>query len=177
MGNRSEAYDFALFEERAAAQPEAQQPQRQPEGQPQHGGRVVELPQEGASKEKAARPKRRPLRFAVAVVFFAAVFTTVCAVVYSQVLLTELTQEINTATSQLGEAESLEIQLNMQAALRMNDAQVEEYAAKRLGMSKISGGQVEYVNVAQVDQGQVLQDIDGGSLLDKLLASLQRAFA
>ncbi len=180
MGNRTEAYDFALFEERAAAvgQPYAgAQPQHRPEEQPQQGGRVVELPQQGKEKEPQARPKRHPLRFVMASVCFAVIFATVCAAVQSQVVLTELTQEINTATADLNEAKSLEIQLQMQAALRMNDAQVEEYAANKLGMSKISGTQVVYVNVAREDQGQILQDLDGGSLLDKMLASLQKMFA
>ena len=109
--------------------------------------------------------------------FSSVVFITVVSVVQSQVLLTELTQEINTVTDDLAKAESVEIQLNMQAALRMNDAQVEQYAAGKLGMSKISGTQVTYINVARADQGRVLQDLDGGSVLDKLLASLRSLFA
>lgn len=180
MGNRTEAYDFALFEERATAveQPQAgAQPQHRPEERPQQGGHVVELPQQGAEKAPQARPKRHPLRFIMASACFVVIFATVYAVVYSQVVLTELTQEINTATGALNEAKSLEIQLNMQAALRMNDAQVEEYAANKLGMSKISSAQVVYINVAREDQGQILQGLDGGSLLDKLLASLQKMFA
>ena len=44
-------------------------------------------------------------------------------------------------------------------------------------MSKISGTQVTYINVARADQGRVLQDLDGGWVLDKLLASLRSLFA
>ena len=64
MANFSEAYDFALFEERTAAAPAVvEQPQRQPRRGPQRSPRenVVELPKHEA--EKRARPKRRPFRF------------------------------------------------------------------------------------------------------------------
>lgn len=178
MANFSEAYDFALFEERTAAVPEiAGQPQREPRREQTRGPRqnVVELPQEGA--EKQAKPKRHPFRFLATSVCFIAIFATVLYVVQSQVLLTELTQEINTVSDDLEKAESVEIQLNMQAALRMNDGEIENFAAEELGLTKISGTQVTYINVARSDHGQVLQDIDGGSALDKLWASVRRLFA
>ena len=176
MANFSEAYDFALFEERSAAAPAVvEQPQQQPRRERKARENVVELPQEGTQKQ--VNPKRHVFRFVVYFLFSSVVFITVVSVVQSQVLLTELTQEINTVTDDLAKAESVEIQLNMQAALRMNDAQVEQYAAGKLGMSKISGTQVTYINVARADQGRVLQDLDGGSVLDKLLASLRSLFA
>ena len=58
-------------------------------------------------------------------------------VVYNQVQLTELTDQINTTTQQLEEAQSTEIQLNMEASQKMNGAAVEEYATNELGMSKV----------------------------------------
>ena len=73
--------------------------------------------------------------------------------------LTELTEEINQTSQALAEAESLEIQLNMAAAQKMTGAQVEEYAAS-LGMEKVSGSQVTYINVAQEDQGTVVQQVE-----------------
>ncbi len=177
MAHYSEAYDFALFEERSSAAPEiVERPLRQPRREQTRRSRenVVELPQEG--REAQAKPRRHPFRFLASSVFFAVVFVTVVCVVQSQVLLTELTQEINTVTDSLQKAESVEIQLNMQAALRMNDAQIEKFAADELGLSKITGTQVTYINVARADQGRVLQDIDGGSLLDKLWASVRGLF-
>ena len=178
MANFSEAYDFSLFEERTAAAPAVvEQPQRQPRRGPQRSPRenVVELPKHEA--EKRARPKRRPFRFLAASVCFLVVSAIVASVVHSQVLLTELTQEINNVTDSLAKAESVEIQLSMQAALRMNDGQIEKYAAGELGLSKISGAQVTYINVARADQGQVLGDLDGGSVLDRLWGSLRGLFA
>ena len=89
--------------------------------------------------------------------------------VYNQVQLTELTEEINTTAKQLEEAESLEIQLNMEASAQMDGAAVEQYAQEELGMSKVSGGQVTYVNVAQEDQGTVVREATGGSFWGELV--------
>ena len=45
----------------------------------------------------------------------------------------------------------------------MDGAAVEQYAQEELGMSKVSGGQVTYVNVAQEDQGTVVREATSGS--------------
>ena len=77
----------------------------------------------------------------------------------------QVQQELQT---QLEEAQSLEVQLNMQAAQLMTDAQVENYAVQQLGMGKLAGSQVVYMHVAQQDKGRVVQEIEGGSWLDKI---------
>ena len=97
-------------------------------------------------------------------------------VVYNQVQLTELSDQITTTTKQLEEAESLEIQLNMAAAQMMDGAAVEKYAQEELGMSKVTGNQVTYVDVAREDQGTVVRETSGGSLLDKLWSAIQSMF-
>ena len=104
-------------------------------------------------------------------------FSTVTLVVYNQVQLTELTDQINTTTQQLEEAESLEVQLNMEASQQMNGSQVEEYATQELGMKKVVSDQVTYVNVAEEDQGAVVRQASGGSFLDKLWSTVVSWFA
>ena len=90
---------------------------------------------------------------------FAVLFGTGITAVYSEVQLTELSEEISKVQTQLEEAQSLEVQLNMQAAQLMTDAQVENYAVQQLGMG---------MHVAQQDKGRVVQEIEGGSWLDKI---------
>lgn len=168
LATYSEAYDLRMFQERGAApahSPEREQNQRQ---------NVVELPQRELKRN--ARPKRNLFRLAVAAVLFAGIMATVMTVVYNQVQLTELTEEINQTAQALEEAESLEIQLNMAAAQKMTGAQVEEYAAS-LGMEKVSGSQVTYVNVAQEDQGTVVQEVESTSFLDWVLNTVRSWFA
>lgn len=179
----SEAYDFSLFEERTSteervsnarwdnAQPE-EQPREEPKKRSQEN--VVELPEEELKKNR--KPRRHLVRRAAAVLCFGVVFSAVTLVVYNQVQLTELTEEINTTAKQLEEAESLEIQLNMEASAQMDGAAVEQYAQEELGMSKVSGGQVTYVNVAQEDQGTVVREATSGSFWENLWSAIQSWF-
>ena len=153
----SEAYDFSLFEERTSTEERVS------------NARWEEL-------KKNRKPRRHLLRRAAAVLCFGVVFSAVTLVVYNQVQLTELTEEINTTAKQLEEAESLEIQLNMEASAQMDGAAVEQYAQEELGMSKVSGGQVTYVNVAQEDQGTVVREATSGSFWENLWSAIQSWF-
>ena len=107
---------------------------------------------------------------------FGVIFATVITVVYNQVQLTELTDQINTTTQQLEEAQSTEIQLNMEASQKMNGAAVEEYATNELGMSKVVSGQVTYVDVAQEDAGTVVRQATGDSFWEKLWSTVRSWF-
>ena len=174
----SEAYDFSLFEERTSTE-ERDSNARWDNTQPEHPKKrsqenVVELPEEELKKNR--KPRRHLLRKAAAVLCFGVVFSAVTLVVYNQVQLTELTEEINTTAKQLEEAESLEIQLNMEASAQMDGAAVEQYAQEELGMSKVSGGQVTYVNVAQEDQGTVVREATSGSFWENLWSTIQSWF-
>lgn len=169
MADAARAYDFSLFESHYDNAMPAREPRRQE--QPQRAPNVVELPQQ--ELEKSARPKRHPIRAAAAVMSFLAFVIIAVAMVYSQEQLAILTDQINTANQTLEESQSLEVQLNMQAAQKMNGAQVEEYAAKELGMSKVTSDQITYISVAQQDRGTVLQSADGGSVLDRLLSKFR----
>ncbi len=172
MANRSEAYDFSLFEPHYGNTAPARAPRRE---QPEKAPNVVELPER--ELEKNSRPKRHPMRALMAALSFSVFVAIAVAMVYSQEQLAMLTEQINAATQTLEESRSLEVQLNMQAAQKMNGAQVEAYAVDELGMNKISVQQVTYVNVANEDKGAVLQSTDGGSFLDKLLSQLRSLFA
>lgn len=160
------AYDFSLFEERNTNTAPELEPQI--EEQPQQGA-VVELPEQPEHQpEPGKRPKPSPLKVLAGSLCFAVLFGTGITAVYSEVQLTELSEEISKVQTQLEEAQSLEVQLNMQAAQLMTDAQVENYAVQQLGMGKLAGSQVVYMHVAQQDKGRVVQEIEGGSWLDKI---------
>ncbi len=169
MARQTEAYDFSLFEERMGSAAPILEPkiQEQPEQRPDN---VVELPEQ---PQQSPKHQRGFLRMAAAVICFAVIFATAISAVYSEVQLTELTEQINNTKNSLAEAESLEIQLNMQAAQKMTEAQVEEYAMQQLGMSKMTGAQVTYLHVASQDKGTVVQDIEGGSPIDQFFAMIR----
>ena len=160
------AYDFSLFEERNTNTAPELEPQI--EEQPQQGA-VVELPEQpGHQPEPGKRSRPSLLKVLAGSLCFAVLFGTGITAVYSEVQLTELSEEISKVQTQLEEAQSLEVQLNMQAAQLMTDAQVENYAVQQLGMGKLAGSQVVYMHVAQQDKGRVVQEIVGGSWLDKI---------
>ena len=160
------AYDFSLFEERNTNTAPELEPRI--EEQPQQGA-VVELPEQpGHQPEPGKRSRPSLLKVLAGSLCFAVLFGTGITAVYSEVQLTELSEEISKVQTQLEEAQSLEVQLNMQAAQLMTDAQVENYAVQQLGMGKLAGSQVVYMHVARQDKGRVVQEIEGGSWLDKI---------
>ena len=75
------------------------------------------------------------------------------AVVFSQVQLTELTDEINTANESLSQEKSIAIQLEMQAASKLNTEEIEQIAREKLGMEKVADGQTSYISLTQDDEG------------------------
>lgn len=174
MANRSEAYDFSLFEDRYSNTAPVRDPKKSEQPKKNTRPNVVELPEKELKKN--ARSHVHPLQIMAALVCCTVIFLTAFTVVYSQVQLTELTEQINLTNSALAEAESLEIQLNMQEAQMMNGSEVEKYAVNELGLTKITGTQVTYVNVAQQDKGTVVQDSDGGSFFNKLLSTISGWF-
>lgn len=111
---------------------------------------------------KARRRHINPLKVASLILCITVVFSLVAYSVYGQVQLTELTEKINVATTNLSQLESVEVQLQMKATSDMNVSEMEEYARTELGMEKINKNQVTYVNLASEDKGAVLVEESHG---------------
>lgn len=158
---RTEAYDLSLFE------PKRQEWHEQKDN-------IVVLPQE--QLEKNRRQKVQPLRLAANLFCMAAVVSIVTAIVFSQVQLTELTDQVNTAAAQLEESESVYTQLKMRSDAQYTLQTVEDYAKDTLGMQKINQNQVTCVSLSEGDEGEVLQQI-GGNWWDSLWNWLQNLLA
>lgn len=99
------------------------------------------------------------------------------AVVFSQVQLTELTDEINTANESLSQEKSIAIQLEMQAASKLNTEEIEQIAREKLGMEKVADGQTSYISLTQDDEGTVVQAEKAPNLLDRIWQVLQSLFS
>lgn len=179
MANYSEAYDFSLFEERDGNAVKAIEPRRRSDererAKPTPKENIVELPQE--ELEKNARPKIGLFTLITRALTMLIIVTSVIGVVYSQVELTELTDQINTNTKVLTEEQALEIQLEMQTAEKINTADVEEYARKQLGMSKITEDQVIYMNMASSDKGTVLIESTENNFIENVIEKVKSWFA
>ena len=116
--------------------------------------------------EKELRASRRqainPMKTMATLVAVVIGFVMVAGVVAGQVQLTELSQEVEAAQTELQQLQSVQIQLEMEAAGSANSAEIEEYAKNVLGMTKISNEQVTYINLADEDQGIVTEAANSG---------------
>ena len=72
------------------------------------------------------------------------------SIIFNQVQLTELTEEIDTAAQQLEESQSVYTQLQMKANANLSLATVEKsYAKENLGMRKIDQSQLVFVELSK----------------------------
>lgn len=119
---------------------------------------IIELP--GQLLRQSRRKRVKPLRAVAAAVGVLMICGVLGTVIHGQVQLTELNEEILTATAQLSEAQSVELQLQYAADQNMSTAQLEEYASEQLGMQKINPGQITYIGLADGNTGTVVRDVD-----------------
>ena len=167
MASTSNAYDFDLFDSRdhGSAVPKLPEP-KAPQKQKQKNN-VVKL------DEKQLRRSHRHSANTVKMLIVGAIG----AVVFSQVQLTELTDEINTANESLSQEKSIAIQLEMQAASKLNTEEIEQIAREKLGMEKVADGQTSYISLTQDDEGTVVQAEKTPNLLDRIWQVLQSLFS
>ena len=78
---------------------------------PNKKNNVIQLPQEKIDKN--ARPRFQPARVILMLAVLSVTLATVGSLVFGQVQLTELTDAINTAETQLAESQSVYTQLQM----------------------------------------------------------------
>lgn len=160
MRHQDEAYDLSLFA-----------PKRQEELEPQRKQNIIELPQK--QLEQNRRNKLQPLHAVATFLSMAVIVGIVGTMVYSQVQLTELTEELNSATKQLEESKSVYTQLKMKSDSQLSLETVENYAKDELGMRKISQNQVECISLSEGDKGAVLEDAAGGNWWTNLWNTIQ----
>ena len=167
MASTSNAYDFDLFDSRdhGSAVPKLPEP-KAPQKQKQKNN-VVKLDEKQLrrSHRHSANTVKMLMNLAVVLVIVGAIG----AVVFSQVQLTELTDEINTANESLSQ--------EMQAASKLNTEEIEQIAREKLGMEKVADGQTSYISLTQDDEGTVVQAEKTPNLLDRIWQVLQSLFS
>ena len=170
MASTSNAYDFDLFDSRdhGSAVPKLPEP-KAPQKQKQKNN-VVKLDEKQLrrSHRHSANTVKMLMNLAVVLVIVGAIG----AVVFSQVQLTELTDEIS-----LSQEKSIAIQLEMQAASKLNTEEIEQIAREKLGMEKVADGQTSYISLTQDDEGTVVQAEKTPNLLDRIWQVLQSLFS
>ncbi|MFV0496669.1 MAG: hypothetical protein ACK5L0_00665 [Candidatus Fimivivens sp.] len=134
MAKGSSAYDFERLEQHytASGAPKVKQP---PEL------RVVENRNAGSNAVMFR-----------GVAIFVLVLGIVCAILYNNMLLTELTSQIEDTEAQFemlkNESRLMNVELESKTSLRA----VEEIAENQLGMAKVEGYQVQYIDLGAGDR-------------------------
>ena len=170
MANTSSAYDYSLFEARsAAAAPAPQAPAKKKKSN------VIRLNEK--QLRRSHRHNAHSLKTMVNLCLVLVVVGAIGAIVFSQVQLTELTDQINTTTTALAEQESIAVQLEMQAAAKMNTDEIEAYARETLGMEKAAEGQTTYISLAQEDAGTVVQNNTAPNIFTQIWESILSIFS
>lgn len=87
------------------------------------------------------------------IILCAAAVITVCIImIYSQVILTELTSEVSFYENQITELNTEFVRLQSELEATTSIKTLEEAAESRLGLAKIDSGQIEYVSLTGADE-------------------------
>lgn len=129
------AYDLSLFEE-VEKQPKIEE---------------VKLPK----KQKVLNMS--PLKM---ICMGLAVVGMASALLYSNVMLSEITAEVNSATNELEDLKNEYTRLEMELNRKMSIGAIEQYATENMNMSKIEQYQVETISINSNDEVQVVADTE-----------------
>ncbi len=146
--------DFARFEPRASAYSQnaakkiVEMPPFEAQNKPQ-----MELVRR---KKKTVAEARREMQMgarqtAKILVIALCLLSMFAALLYSRLRVDELTREIDAANAQLSVAQGENVRLNMKLDSMISLERVEEYAKNDLGMTKVEGYQIEYIDLSGAD--------------------------
>ncbi len=111
-------------------------------------------------KNRRKQKSVAPVKFILDAV---AVIAVALIMIYSQVVLTELTAEVNSYESKISALDTERMRLEGELEASTSIKTLEETAEKSLGLSKIDSSQIEYVNLTGEDEISVAKT--GGKYL------------
>ena len=151
--NTTAAYSLDLFRESTAPKlPEKKKTEKKSKN------KVVTLPQEALLKIR--RRHHNPFKVFVGAVTGAVITAIVALIIVGQVQLTELNQQIISTKAELSTAQSTNTQRNMAIQSRLSSSDIEDYAREKLGMTKATNAQKEYVSLSKGDKAEISRAAD-----------------
>lgn len=173
--------DFARFEppasayERSAARKIVEMPPFEEQKKPQM--QLVE------KKKKTVAQARREMRLgarqaAKVLVIAICLLSMFAALLYGRLRVDELTRQVNSVSAKLEEAQGENVRLNMQLDSMISLEKVENFAKNDLGMTKVEGYQIEYIDLTGTDSitvsgGKSAEPKGETSITEKLLEYLK----
>ena len=150
---RNLAYDLRLFEnEEILASTEKTPKKEVAKHQPKKEKQNIDVDEKNKTIKKVKRRKNNFFSIACAVVLAVLIVVVVGLIIHGQVQLTELNQQVSAAQKDLEEQQSLYTQLQMKVDASISTAVVEKYAQEKLGMSKVSNAQKEFISLSEGDK-------------------------
>ena len=150
----SRRYDFSLFETTKGTAVPKEAPVKVRKNKTE--ANIVRLKREDI--DAAQRRKYNIPALILSFVMSAVAIFALCGIVYGQVSLSELNQQIIYAENTLTERQSEQLQIQAKVDSSLSTLAVEEFAKNNLGMVKASNQQKEYVSLSQGDKAQVYME-------------------
>lgn len=169
--NRNLAYDLRLFEEEEIRSSTVETPKKKQADKPKKKQQNTHVDKkstgESSSIKRIKRRKNNFLNISLAVVLAVVIVAVVGLIIHGQVQLTELNQQISAANSVLEEQQSLYTQLEMKVDASISTAVVEKYAQEKLGMTKVSNSQKEFISLCEGDKVELTMS-DNDTVFDAI---------
>lgn len=173
--------DFARFEPSAPAyhQNAARKIVEMPPFEQQSKPQMQLVKKKKQSVAEARREMHAGARQAAKIMVIALCLLSMFAMLlYGRLRVDELTREVNSVSSKLTDAQAENVQLNMQLDAMISLEKVEDYAKNDLGMTKVEGYQIEYIDLSGADTvtvsgSKTLSTGGETSLMEKLLEYLK----
>ncbi len=150
-------YNFDMFDARtygrANAAPQRKQETRQP---------LKVVPAKKTATQKKRETRSATMNSLLILIFAAAIMAMLCLQINAGAKSYEISRKIAAVESEIEAAKSENVRLNAQLNSFTSIGNVDDYATRVLGMSKIESYQVEYIDLSQ-DDGVIYYS--GGGLL------------
>ena len=151
-------YNFDMFDARtygrANAAPQRKQETRQP---------LKVVPAKKTATQKKRETRSATMNSLLILIFAAAIMAMLCLQINAGARSYEISRQIASVEADIEAARSENVRLNAQLNSFTSIGNVDDYATRVLGMSKIEGYQVEYIDLSQ--DGGVLYHT-GSGLID-----------
>lgn len=150
----SRGYDLSLFETTKGTAVPKEAPVKVRKNKTE--ANIVRLKREDI--DAAQKRKYNIPALILSFVMSAVAIFALCGIVYGQVSLSELNQQIISAENTLTERQSEQLQIQAKVDSSLSTLAVEEFAKNNLGMVKASNQQKEYVSLSQGDKAQMYME-------------------
>ncbi len=160
--NSGLAYDLSLFEPEPAANPAEEVGSMKVKNE----GKVIRL--ETEEFERSQRRRRNPIIILSVSLLTLAVAAVFSLIVYNNVRINELNEDIISANEVLENQQNLEAQYQLTIDRKLTDRKVQEYAEQKLGMVRANSAQKQFVSLTDGDKGEVIRGDEKQSFLDNL---------